>query len=110
MAWIVGGIRAYLRILHTGEDMPIPDAVVNATADYFRDADNVGQWAEATLNDAGETLAGNLYLSFKAWSDGRGRKALSERSFVLWMGRHYDKRHSKAGTLYPVSLNGNYPE
>ena len=110
VTWLVGGIRAYLRILHTGADMPIPDAVANATADYFRDADTVGQWADASLIDGGETLAASLYLSFKAWTEGRGRKALSERSFGLWMGRHYDRQRSKAGNVYPVTINGYYPE
>lgn len=110
VAWIVTGIQKYLRTLHEGLDMPIPDRVRDATETYFQEADNVGQWADACLEEGGETLAANLYASFAAWCAGRGRKPLSEKTFGLWMGRHYERRHTKSGNLYPVSVNNSYPE
>ena len=104
VAWIVDGIKAYIRLQAKNEALPIPNAVAKATEEYFRTADNVGQWRDEVLADTGETDGPVLYQSFTAWCEGRKRKPLGERAFFLWMGRKYDKRHTMKGNLYPVSV------
>ena len=84
--------------------MPIPDAVANATAEYFDEVDTIAQWAEACVDLEGETLAATLYQSYRGWCDTASRKSLSERSFGLWLSRHYTKRRIGAGNLYPVRV------
>ena len=103
-SWLVDGLKSYVRILASGEPMPIPAAVAAATAEYFLEADNVGQWRDACVDETGETSTSALYASFAAWCDSGKRKALSERSFGLWMARHYTKRHTRNGNVYPVSI------
>ena len=78
--------------------------VANATAEYFKEADNVGQWRDACIEDGGETISGVLYQSFNGWCEGQKRKPLSERSFGLWMGRNYERIHTRKGNAYPVSI------
>ena len=104
VAWITEGIREYLRLQTANKPLPIPDAVKNATAEYFKEADNVGSWRDACLEDTGETTSGVLYQSFDGWCQGQKRKPLSERAFSLWMSRNYERRRGMKGSLYPVSI------
>ena len=103
-SWLVDGLKAYVKVLASGESMFISDAVKNATSEYFKEADNVGSWRDACVEEPGETPTSTLYNSFTTWCEGGKRKPLSERSFGLWMARHYTKRHSRTGNVYPVSL------
>ena len=103
--WLVDGLKAYVRILDSGEPMPIPDAVKNATEEYFLEADNVGQWVRECVEETGETPTAALYDSFHAWCESTKRKPLSSRSFSLYMGRHYLPRHTRTGNVYPLSVN-----
>ena len=102
--WLTDGLKAYIRIFASGAPMPMPDAVKNATAEYFKEADNVGQWRDAMLEETGETPSTILYDSFQTWCEGSKRKPLSDRSFALWMGRNYERIRSRNGSAYPVSL------
>ena len=102
--WLITGLEKYVRILDAGNEMPIPDAVANATAEYFDEVDTIAQWAEACVDLEGETLAATLYQSYRAWCETASRKSLSERSFGLWLSRHYTKRRIGAGNLYPVRV------
>ena len=104
VSWLVDGLKAYVRVLASGEPMPIPAVVANATAEYFLEADNVGQWRDAMLEETGETPTAALYQSFVAWCEGGKRKPLSSRSFSLWMGRKYEPRHTRTGNVYPVTV------
>ena len=104
VSWLVDGLKAYVRILASGEPMPIPAAVANATAEYFKEADNVGQWRDAMLENTGETPTAALYDSFHAWCETSKRKPLSSRSFGIWMGRNYKPRHTHTGNVYPVTI------
>ena len=104
VSWLVDGLKSYIKVLASGEPMPIPDAVKNATSEYFLEADNVGQWRDALIDETGETPTSALYASFTAWCEGQKRKPLSERSFGLWMGRNYERIHTRKGNAYPVSI------
>ena len=104
VSWLVDGLKEYVRTLASGEPMPVPAAVANATAEYFKETDNVGQWRDACIEDGGETISGVLYQSFNGWCEGQKRKPLSERSFGLWMGRNYERIHTRKGNAYPVSI------
>ena len=102
--WLVDGLKAYVRILASGAPMPIPAAVANATAEYFLEADNVGLWRDACLEESGETSSSILYDSFVTWCEGGKRKPVSERAFGLWMGRNYARIRTRDGSAYPVSI------
>ena len=104
VAWLVDGLKAYVRNLASGKPMPIPAAVANATAEYFKEADNVGQWRDAMIEETGETPTAVLYDSFHTWCEGSKRKPLSSRTFSLWMGREYEPRHTRTGNVYPVTI------
>ena len=103
-SWLVDGLKAYVKVLASGESMFIPDAVANATAEYFKEADNIGSWRDACVEESGETTSTILYNSFVTWCEGGKRKPVSERSFGLWMGRNYARIRSRNGSAYPVSL------
>ena len=102
--WLMAGLRKCIRLEQQAMPMPIPDAVEAATADYFQQADVLGQWADEWLEDGGETPATDLYRSFVVWCEERRRRPLSETSFGLWMGRHYERRRTGKGNFYPVTL------
>ena len=104
VAWIVDGMKEYIRITSRNESLPIPNAVKVATAEYFKEVDNIGQWRDAMIAETGETPSGELYASFYTWCDNQKRKPLSERAFYLWMGRNYERRHGMGGSLYNVSI------
>ena len=108
VGWLKQALIKYLRLMASGQPMPIPDAVQAATAAYFEEADVIGQWTDSWTTDGGETPAVTLYQSFSAWCQGRNRRPLSERTFGLWLGRHYEKRHTRQGNCYPVTLNTEY--
>ena len=61
-------------------------------------------WAEECLAETGETASKELFVSYKAYSEKNDRKASGERSLYLWLGRHYDKRRTKKGSIYPVMV------
>ena len=78
--------------------------VRNATEEYFDEVDHVMVWRDECLAETGETTVKELYASFKLYSEEDSRKPLTERSFFLWMTRHYDKRRTSKGVYYPVMV------
>ena len=107
VGWLRDGLRDYIQLTAQGQDMPMPDAVRKTTDQYFTEADTIGQWRDSCIQDGGETLSANLYRSFVGWCEPQKRKPLSERSFTLWLGRHYDRRRTRSGSTYPVTINRN---
>lgn len=108
VSWLRFGLRRFIQLQASGEGMPMPEAVQNATDEYFNEADVIGQWADTCTRDGGETPSTVLYQSFTAWCANHNRRPLSSQSFTLWLGRHYEKRHGMKGSYYPISLNQQY--
>ena len=104
LQWLIVGMQKAIRYVEAGLDMPIPETVANATADYFQEVDYIGQWFEVCTAEDGETSANVLYGSYTAWLEKLNRKPLSDRAFGLWLGRKCDKRRTKTGYVYPLTL------
>ena len=101
--WLREGLVKGARL--NGQPPPIPKAVADATETYFAEADSVGLWAEARTTDGGETQGSVLYKNFYDWCEIKKRKPLSERSFSLWMGRNFTRKHYRDGNRYPVTIS-----
>ena len=104
--WLQAGLDRYAFLVQADQPLPMPDAVAQATADYFTEVDTVGQWADACIVEGGETAASTLYKSYLGWCESAKRRPLSERAFTLWIGRHYTRRRTREGSTYPVTVNG----
>ena len=102
VAWIQAGVTAYQRLIATGAPMPIPASVEAATAEYFDEEDTLGAWASDCLEEGAEMSATILYASFTASCERLNRKPKSERAVATWLGNHYAKRHTRAGSFYAV--------
>ena len=61
--------------------------------------------ADACTVDGGETQSTPLYRSYSGWCQSRNRRPISETSFGLWMRRHFERRRTKQGICYPITLN-----
>ena len=83
---------------------PYLSTVLDATNDYFQEVDYIGQWFEVCTAEGGETSAVVLYGSYVQWLEKLNRKPLSERAFGLWLGRKSDKRRTRTGYVYPLTL------
>ena len=104
LQWLIVGMQKAIRYVDQGMDMPVPQQVLDATAEYFQEVDYVGQWFDACTAEGGETSAIVLYGSYVQWLEKLNRKPLSERAFGLWLGRKSDKRHTRTGSIYPLTL------
>ena len=104
LQWLIVGMTKAIRYVEQGMDMPIPETVANATNDYFQEVDYIGQWFEVCTAEDGETSANVLYGSYVQWLEKLNRKPLSERAFGLWLGRKSDKRRTRTGYVYPLTL------
>ena len=104
LAWLVDGLRQVLKLRASDTSLPIPAKVKKATEDYFDEVDHVGVWRDECLAETGESPSKELYDSFEVFCESNNRKPLAERSFYLWMSRHYEKRRGMKGSLYPVTI------
>ena len=104
LQWLITGMERALRYMEAGQDIPIPKAVIDATADYFTEVDYIGQWFDACTTEGGETKAIVLHGSYTQWLEKINRKPLSERAFGLWMGRKCDRKRTNTGNVYPLTL------
>ena len=104
VTWLVEGLRQVLKLRATDLPLPIPAKVKEATEEYFDEVDQVQVWVDECLALDGETPSKELYNSYRTYSAENNREALGERSFYIWMSRHFDKRRGKKGSLYPVTI------
>ena len=104
VTWLVEGQDRVLSLRAKGTPLPLPVKVIKATEEYFDEVDLYAAWAEECLAETGETASKELFVSYKAYSEKNDRKASGERSLYLWLGRHYDKRRTKKGSIYPVMV------
>jgi putative DNA primase/helicase len=83
--------------LHWQRDGLAPPAIVcEATEDYFREQDTVGQWLEDCTEDAGQlafTRIADLFDSWKAWCEARNLKPGSTMALSgMLEDRGYERR------------------
>ena len=78
VAWLQAGLTRYLQLVTAGEPMPVPARVLEATTEFFDNADTIERWAEECLEDGAETQSSVLYAHHVAWCEGASG-SLSQR-------------------------------
>jgi putative DNA primase/helicase len=97
LAWAVEGCAGWLR---TG--LAPPDAVRDATDEFFADQDTVAGWAaercerEATTKTASRAL----FRDWQQWAQQRGEEAGTEKAFSERLERHFAKKREAAGMAF----------
>ncbi|KQP14486.1 hypothetical protein ASF45_30005 [Pseudorhodoferax sp. Leaf265] len=79
LAWAVEGAKKW-----HASGLAVPQVVSDASQDYMRDHDDLGQWAAECCDMSGEAKASHLYASFTAWKKARGEHPSSQ---TAWGGR-----------------------
>jgi len=97
LAWAVEGCLSWQR-----EGLDFPESVVNATAEYRRESDQVGRFTEECCV-VGESLTARarpLYTAYKRWAEVAGEGVLTETAFGIRLRDRFRKKHSDIGTCY----------
>lgn len=91
LAWMIKGAVKW-----HAEGLAVPGSVLNASADYMADNDDMAQWIAECCEMEGESKAGDLYASFSAWKKARGENPPSQTVWGarLTATRGINKRHS----------------
>ena len=108
LQWALAGAATYATL--PGE-LPDCDAVKGATREYFSDVDTIGAWLAACAEPAHlqeqDTGATAAYKHYEAWCEAEGQRPSGRRSWGVSMGRRVDKRHTKRGAAYAITLDGD---
>lgn len=79
LAWMIkGAVKWY------AEGLAAPGSVLNASAEYMADNDDMAQWIAECCEMDGEVKAGDLYANFSAWKKARGENPPSQ---TVWGSR-----------------------
>jgi putative DNA primase/helicase len=95
LRWCIDGCLEWQRL-----GLAPPKVVTDATNDYFSDQDTIQQWLEDCTEDRGSfafTAVGQLFASWKAWSEERG---MSPSSAKMLSEALQDKGYTKARDQY----------
>jgi putative DNA primase/helicase len=78
--WAVQGCLEWQRV-----GLAPPKAVADATDEYLREQDKLGQWIEdcCGVDPVYKALSTELYKSWKDWCEGSGLRTTSQKSFSL---------------------------
>ena len=102
--WALEGLREWQRV-----GLNVPQAVREATEEYRRESDSIGQWVEERLskNPAAEMPAKKGYGDSNLWTLERGEKPFSQKRWGISMKeRGFEKKRVSAGYVYSgVELN-----
>ena len=79
LAWMIRGAVKW----HV-EGLAVPVSVLDASAEYMVDNDDMTQWIAECCEMEGEAKASDLYASFSAWKKARGENAPSQ---TVWGSR-----------------------
>lgn len=97
LAWAIEGCLAWQR-----EGLGKPQLVADATAEYFAEQDMLAQWlterCEAIPRNEAPSAA--LYRDWRAWAEGRGEVAGTNKAFSAALERHHAKKATKAGAVF----------
>jgi putative DNA primase/helicase len=113
--WMLAGLRRYIAL---GYKLPPCKAVEDATAQYRKDMDIVGRFANERLiiQPDATALGAEIYRVYGDWCKANGNLALgSRRFFAEFKKRHASKikwRDVNTGVLYEgvgITVDGIYP-
>ncbi|MGE5647505.1 MAG: phage/plasmid primase, P4 family [Acidobacteriota bacterium] len=98
LAWAVEGCLRW-----QDDGLEFPDSVLNATAEYRDESDQVGRFVEEeciTLPNC-QSPARALYGAYRKWAEGAGEGVVSETEFGRRMtDRGLEKKHTRRGKTY----------
>jgi P4 family phage/plasmid primase-like protien len=79
LQWAIDGCLVWQR-----EGLRAPDAVLNATADYFETQDVLGAWLEEETEQskAHKDFSSTLYGAYKRWTETKGEFVHGQREFI----------------------------
>lgn len=100
LRWIVAGAVRYC-----AQGLTPPPEVADATGDYQREADPLGEWLAACIEEdpGSEIRAGEAYECYTDWAKGHGlkeREYLSATAFGRRMGGRFKYRHAQGVKRY----------
>jgi P4 family phage/plasmid primase-like protien len=97
LAWCLEGCLEYQRV-----GLNPPKTVLDATAEYLRDQDTLGQWIDECCNrdePTSETLSSKLYANWKDWAQTNGLTVGSNKTFTqALIDRGFARKHTKKGS------------
>ncbi len=100
LRWAVLGCRTWDRA-----GLQTPSGVTDASQQYRRDSDQVGQFIDERCEEDPEVFesASKLYTAYQAWARDhgyRGREVLSQTAFGTRMGGRFERQHMRGGDVY----------
>ncbi len=97
LAWAIQGNLDWQRI-----GLKPPQAVRDATADYFADQDLLAEWiADRCEPKSGATMpAGRAFSDWKQWAIARGEEPGTEKRFSGALERHFAKQRTNTGRVF----------
>ncbi|MFL6353362.1 MAG: phage/plasmid primase, P4 family [Bryobacteraceae bacterium] len=100
LRWAIEGCNTYM-----SKGLVFPQAVLDATSEYKKESDKLGQWLEecCVLNKGLQKWGFELYASYEKWcSRTHEETVLNSRSFGRRLSKHEDltSKHGDKGTLY----------
>ncbi|WP_431272636.1 phage/plasmid primase, P4 family [Dankookia sp. P2] len=97
LAWAIEGCLAWQR-----EGLGKPQIVADATAEYFAEQDMLAQWLAERCEPVprAEAPSAALYRDWRAWAEGRGEVAGTNKAFSAALERHHAKKSTKAGSMF----------
>lgn len=113
--WMLAGLKRFIAI---GGKLPACKAVEDATAQYRKDMDIVGRFANERLaiQPTATALGADIYRSYGGWCKENGCLALSSRRFFTEFKKRYAGkikwRDVNKGVLYEgvgITVDGVYP-
>lgn len=105
LAWMIrGAVKWYV------EGLAVPGSVLDASAEYMADNDDMAQWIAECCEMEGEARASDLYASFSAWKKARGENAPSQTVWGsrLTAMRGISKRRSGGVWYSGIRLNAKW--
>jgi putative DNA primase/helicase len=98
LQWAIDGCLQWQQI-----GLSPPPAVLDATNQYLRDEDTLGQWIEerCSIDPACSSSSSNLYHDWKHWTEVRGERPDSQKRFSQTLGdRGFVKQRERTCMMF----------
>lgn len=81
LAWMVEGARVWYEMLKTGQGMPVPQSVTDATQQQRDEQDQIKAFIEERCTKAEYTKYSELYQAYKSWCEDNGVSPKLQKQF-----------------------------
>lgn len=104
--WALVGLQKW----QANDGLGMPKAIAEATKEYKRESDSIGQWIEerTTKNPIGQLRAGEGYKDYQAWALDRGERAFGLKAWSRSLAErgHVTSRTNKGVHYFGLELGG----